>query len=116
MDADEFLAEYARRFNDGNRQGDLTALADLRTEDATLVWRAPDMPEIRGRLASAGEAIPVGATIAFDDVRTPEPGTIAARLTGSGFPRGDVEGTATFTLDDERITSFTVELAHPLNR
>ncbi len=114
-DAHRFLMEYARRFNEGNATGDLSGAAGMRTEDARLLWRAPDMDPIEGRIASAGEAIPIGATIEFSDVEQDGDG-IRAHITGRGFPAGEVAGIARFTLQGDKIARLEVDLDTPLRR
>lgn len=114
MDATAFVTEYARRFNEGNAVGDLSGVASMRTEDATVVWRAPGAPQVSGQASSAGEAIPVGATLAFDDVAEGPDGTVTATIRGTGFPPGQVSGRATFHFDGDRMHRLEIDLDHPL--
>lgn len=114
MDATAFVTEYARRFNDGNATGDLSAVASMRTEDANVVWRAPGAPQVSGQAASAGEAIPPGATLHFDAITEEEDGTVTADVTGKGFPPGDITGRARFHFDGDRMRLLEVDLSHPL--
>jgi hypothetical protein len=106
----EFVEEYARRFNEASPHGDFSALAELRTDDAEMVWRAEGQPELRGRAASVAEALPRGATLRFDDVEPLDDGRIRARLSGTGYPPGDVRGTAWFSLENDVMTRLEIQL------
>ena len=110
MDPTEFVAEYARRFNQASPSGDFTAMAEMRTEDARMIWRADGQPELRGQVASVAEALPRGATLHFEQVEVLDDGRVRARLHGEGYPPGEVSGTAWFTLDDGLLTTLEIEL------
>lgn len=110
MDPQEFVEEYARRFNAASPTGDFSSLAELRTPDAQVVWRAAGQPELRGRVASVAESLPRGATLAFERIETLDDGRVRARLHGTGYPPGEVRGTVWFTLEEGALTHLEVEL------
>lgn len=110
MDPTEFVEEYARRFNEASEAGDFSRMSELRTEDATVLLRAPDAPELSGRVRSVGESLPRGATLDFTDVQVLDDGRVRARLSGDGYPPGQITGTAWFTLQDDKLTGLEIEL------
>lgn len=114
-DPQAFLDEYAHRINEGTRSGDLSAAAAMRTDDAVLVWRAPDMTPIEGRLESAGPSLPGSVSIEFSAARW-DGERIIARIQAENLPVGTVSGDATVQLRDGLIDRLEIELDRPIRR